>query len=43
VIDAQRHVSLARLEKASVAAKRLSDIAELFVATASDWREGPAG
>jgi NodT family efflux transporter outer membrane factor (OMF) lipoprotein len=43
VIDAQRHVSLARLEKARVAAKRLSDIAELFVATASDWREGPAG
>jgi NodT family efflux transporter outer membrane factor (OMF) lipoprotein len=42
VIDAQRQLSMARRNRAMAAGRRLSDIAQLYVATAADWRDGAA-
>jgi outer membrane protein TolC len=39
VLDDQRQLELARRAVAMAEGKRLADIAELYVATAADWRE----
>jgi NodT family efflux transporter outer membrane factor (OMF) lipoprotein len=38
VIDAQRQLSQARRNRVAALGRRLSDIAQLYVATAADWR-----
>lgn len=40
VIDAERQLQMARRTRVMVEGKRLADIAQLYVATAADWREG---
>ena len=40
VVDAQRQVNLARRNTVAVQGQGLSDTAELFTATAADWRVG---
>ncbi|MBV9996238.1 MAG: efflux transporter outer membrane subunit [Caulobacteraceae bacterium] len=40
VIDAERQLSLIRRSRATTQARHLADIAQLFVATAADWRAG---
>jgi NodT family efflux transporter outer membrane factor (OMF) lipoprotein len=42
VIDAERQLSLIRRTRALTQARRLADVAQLFVATAADWREAPS-
>jgi len=42
VIDAERQLSMTRRNRAMTEGKRLADIAQLFVATAADWRTTPA-
>jgi NodT family efflux transporter outer membrane factor (OMF) lipoprotein len=39
VLDDQRNLSMARRASAMAEGKRLADIAQLYVATAADWRE----
>jgi len=39
VIDAERQLQLARRARVMAQGRRLADIAQLFVATAADWRE----
>ena len=39
VIDAQRQLELARRTRVMAEGKRLADIAQLYVATAADWRQ----
>ncbi|MGH6958091.1 MAG: efflux transporter outer membrane subunit [Caulobacteraceae bacterium] len=39
ILDDQRRLELARRQVAMAKGKRLADIAQLYVATASDWRE----
>jgi len=39
VLDDQRRLELARRERSMAEGKRLADIAQLYVATAADWRE----
>ena len=39
VLDDQRHLQMARRARAMAEGKRLADIAQLYVATAADWRE----
>ena len=41
VIDAQRLLNTARRNRAMAEGRRLSDLAELYVATAADWRSSP--
>jgi NodT family efflux transporter outer membrane factor (OMF) lipoprotein len=44
VLDDQRNLELARRARAVAEGKRLSDLAQLYVAVAADWREaGPNG
>jgi len=40
VIDAQRLLNTARRNRAMAEGRRLSDLAQLYVATAADWRTG---
>ena len=42
VIDAERQLQMARRARVAAQGKRLADIAQLFVATAADWRDTPA-
>ncbi|MFI4972964.1 MAG: efflux transporter outer membrane subunit [Caulobacterales bacterium] len=43
VIDAQRQVNQARRALVAAQGRRMADIAQLYTATASDWRAAPAG
>ena len=42
VIDAERQLEFARRARVMAEGKRLADIAQLFVATAADWRDAAA-
>ncbi len=41
VVEAQRRLDRARLDRVEAEGQRLMDIVALFAATATDWREGP--